>query len=178
MKKRDDSESAGSTRSTSKTSAGLLVHRTTDRGHEFLLVHPGGPFWADRDAEAWGIPKGLVEAGEDAFVAARREFTEETGFAVDASSPVALAPVRANGKTIHAWLVEADVDAERLVSNTFEIEWPPRSGKRATFPEIDRAAYFDAEVAFTKIHKGQRAILVAALEALGGAEIGAPPSPG
>jgi predicted NUDIX family NTP pyrophosphohydrolase len=177
MKKRDDSESAGGARPTSKTSAGLLAYRATAAGPEFLLVHPGGPFWVNRDDEAWGIPKGLVEDGEDALVAARREFAEETGFVLDGPA-VPLAPVRASGKTIHAWLVAADVDVTRVVSNTFEIEWPPRSGKRTTFPEIDRAAYFAGEVAFTKIHKGQRGILAEALTCLAAEDTGSRPSPG
>jgi predicted NUDIX family NTP pyrophosphohydrolase len=168
MKKRDDSESPAEARSTSNVSAGLLVFRRTARGPEFLLVHPGGPLWSRRDVEAWGLPKGLVENGEDIAAAARREFLEETGLVLDESgSALALTPVRASGKTIHAWLVEADLDATRVVGNTFEMEWPPRSGRRATFPEVDRAAYFDAETARVKIHKGQRAILAEAEELLG-----------
>ncbi len=143
-------------------SAGVLVWRP---GPEFLLVHPGGPFWAGKDEAAWSIPKGLIEPDEDGWAAACREFAEELGQPI-AGTGTPLTPVRASGKTIHAWLVEADLDLADLKSNTFEIEWPPRSGKRATFPEVDAAAYFAPEVALWKVHKGQRPILQEAIARL------------
>ena len=147
-------------------SAGLLLYRATDDGPQFLLVHPGGPFWKNKDVAGWSIPKGLVEPGEDPWVAARREFAEETGGSIDAEG-IALTPCRTSaGKTVQAWLVEADFDVSTLVSNTFEIEWPPKSGKRAAFPEIDRARWFDATTALTKIHRGQRPIVVEAIACL------------
>lgn len=143
-------------------SAGVLVWRRRPNGPEFLLVHPGGPFWAKKDAHAWSIPKGLVDPGEDGWTAARREFREELGLEVD-GQPVPLAPVTASGKTVQAWLIEADLDVSQVVSNTFELEWPPRSGLRRTFPEVDRAGWFDAAAAVLKIHKGQRPILAQAI---------------
>jgi predicted NUDIX family NTP pyrophosphohydrolase len=146
-------------------SAGLLVWRAGPDGPEFLLAHPGGPFWKNKDDAAWSIPKGLVEAGEDLRAAARREFAEETGELID-DAGVALTPCRASGKLIHAWLVEADLDVARFVSNTFEIEWPPKSGLRATFPEIDRSAYFDGSTALVRIHRGQQPLLIEAIERL------------
>jgi predicted NUDIX family NTP pyrophosphohydrolase len=146
-------------------SAGLLVWRQGASGPEFLLVHPGGPYWAKKDAEGWSIPKGLAEPGEDGWAAARREFREELGMDID-GAPEPLTPVSAGGKTVHAWLVEADLDVSQIVSNTFEIEWPPRTGRRQTFPEVDRAAWFDAATAAVKIHKGQRPILAEAIRRL------------
>jgi predicted NUDIX family NTP pyrophosphohydrolase len=146
-------------------SAGVLAWRSRPGGPEFLLVHPGGPYWAKKDAEAWSIPKGLVEPDEDGWAAARREFREELGLDI-AGDPQPLTPCAANGKVVHAWLVEADFDIAEIVSNTFEIEWPPRSGRRQAFPEVDRAAWFDAPMAAVKIHKGQRPILAEAMERL------------
>jgi len=146
-------------------SAGVLAWRPRSSGPEFLLVHPGGPFWAKKDAAAWSIPKGLVEADEDGWAAARREFAEELGLQIE-GDPEPLAPVAAWGKTIHAWLVEADLDVSTIVSNSFEIEWPPRTGRRQSFPEVDRAGWFDASTAAVKIHKGQRSILAEAIERL------------
>lgn len=143
-------------------SAGVLAWRPRPAGPEFLLVHPGGPYWAKKDAAGWSIPKGLVEADEDGWSAARREFREELGLDID-GEPEALTPVAAGGKLIHAWLVEADLDVSTIASNTFEIEWPPRTGRRQVFPEVDRAAWFDAGAAAVKIHKGQRPILAEAL---------------
>jgi predicted NUDIX family NTP pyrophosphohydrolase len=138
---------------------------------EFLLVHPGGPFWAGKDEAAWSIPKGLVEAGEADWAAAAREFREELGLMLGEGAREALAPCRTpGGKIVQAWLVEADLDVSQIVSNTFEIEWPPRSGRRAAFPEVDRAAWFDAAEAAQKIHAGQRPILADALERLSARE--------
>lgn len=131
-------------------SAGLVVFRRR-RGLEVLLAHPGGPFWRRKDDGVWTIPKGLIEPGEDPLAAAQREFTEETNFAVSAPF-IALAPVKQkSGKIVHAWAVEADVDLAHFVSNTFEIEWPPKSGRRQSFPEIDRVGYFTLPAAAIKI---------------------------
>jgi len=146
-------------------SAGVLAWRGRPDGPEFLLVHPGGPYWAKKDAEGWSIPKGLVEAGEDGWTAARREFREELGLDIE-GGPELLTPVAASGKLIHAWLVETDFDVSSIVSNTFEIEWPPHTGRRQSFPEVDRAGWFDAATAAVKIHKGQRPILAEAIERL------------
>ena len=147
-------------------SAGVLVHRDGPDGPEFLLVHPGGPFWARKDVAAWSIPKGLVEPGEEAWDAALREFAEETGRSI-AGPGIALTPCQTpGGKRIVAWLVAADLDPTGFTSTTFEMEWPPRSGRRATFPEVDRAAYFPAPTALEKIHRGQRPILLEAIERL------------
>ena len=131
-------------------SAGILAYR---RRHELevLLAHPGGPFWAKKDAAAWTIPKGLIEPGDDPIGAARREFKEETGF-VARGEMIELAPVRQkSGKLVHAFALDADFDLAGFASNTFEIEWPPKSGRRQTFPEIDRIAYFGLGVARVKI---------------------------
>jgi predicted NUDIX family NTP pyrophosphohydrolase len=142
-----------------KTSAGLLMYRHTAGVLEVLLVHPGGPFWQHKDDGAWSIPKGEVGPEEDPLAAARREFTEETGFPV-AGDPVPLAPLKQpSGKLIHAWAVEGDCDSALLRSNTFQMEWPPKSGTMREFPEIDRAAWFDVAVAKRKIVPGQRGFL-------------------
>jgi predicted NUDIX family NTP pyrophosphohydrolase len=131
-------------------SAGLLVFRRRP-SLEVLLGHPGGPYWARKDDGAWSIPKGLVEAGDDLLAAARRELAEETGLLADGTF-MALAPVRqTSGKIVHAFAVEADFDLARFTSNTFEIEWPPRSGRRRAFPEIDRVGYFGVDEAMRKI---------------------------
>ena len=124
-----------------------------------LLAHPGGPFWAKKDDGVWTIPKGLAEPGDDLLATARREFTEETNFTATGEF-IALAPVKQkSGKTVHAWAFEADFDLASFASNTFEIEWPPRSGRRESFPEIDRVAYFALPVAMTKILPYQRPLL-------------------
>lgn len=142
------------------TSAGLLLHRVRGGGREVFLVHPGGPFWTKKDEHAWSIPKGEFDpATEDAWAAAAREFAEETGFDVPDGEPVPLGEVRQSKKIVHVWAVEGSVDPEQLVSNTFEMEWPPRSGRMQTFPEADRGAWFDLETARTKLHKGQVTIL-------------------
>jgi predicted NUDIX family NTP pyrophosphohydrolase len=131
-------------------SAGILPFRQRNE-LEVLLAHPGGPYWAKKDAGAWTIPKGLVEPGEELRAAALREFTEETGFV--AREPfIALTPVRQkSGKVVHAFACAGDFDPDKLVCNTFEIEWPPKSGKRKSFPEIDRAAWRGLDVAREKI---------------------------
>jgi predicted NUDIX family NTP pyrophosphohydrolase len=131
-------------------SAGILAYRRR-RELEVLLAHPGGPFWAKKDAGAWTIPKGLIEPGDDAIGAARREFKEETGLVADGRM-IELAPVRQKGgKLVHAFALEADFDLAGFASNRFEIEWPPKSGRRQTFPEIDRIAYFTLPIAKVKI---------------------------
>ena len=126
-------------------------------------MHPGGPYWANKDEAGWSIPKGLVDEGEASWAAAQREFAEEVGQPI-MGEPAPLTPCpTSGGKLILAWLVEADLDMTALRSNAFEIEWPPRSGRRASFPEVDQAAYFDAATARWKIHKGQRPILAEAI---------------
>jgi len=131
--------------SRSEFSAGILAFRRKD-GLELLLAHPGGPYWRSKDDGVWSIPKGVVESG-DLLTCARREFNEETG--LTASGPfIPLAPIRQKGgKVVHAFAVEADFDLRTFTSSTFEMEWPPHSGKRQRFPEIDRIAYFDAATA-------------------------------
>jgi predicted NUDIX family NTP pyrophosphohydrolase len=142
-----------------KRSAGLLLYRETAGVLEVLLVHPGGPFWARRDAGAWSIPKGEFDSSEAPLDAARREFEEETGVRV-AGDFVPLAPVRQrSGKLIHAWALRADFDPAQLRSNTFSIEWPPRSGQSQQFPEVDRAQWFTLDEATRKIQKGQLPLL-------------------
>ncbi len=142
-----------------KISAGILVYRKKDKEYEVLLVHPGGPFWAKKELNAWSVPKGEVEEQEEIFKAALREFKEETGFEA-VGEFIALTPVKQpSGKMIYAWAVESDFEAEKIVSNEFEMEWPPTSGKYKRFPEIDRAGWFTFAVARNKIVKGQIPIL-------------------
>lgn len=141
-------------------SAGILVFRRRG-GLEVLLAHPGGPFWAKKDGAAWTIPKGLVEPGVDLIATARREFTEETNLALPDVEFIALAPVtQKSGKVVHAFAVEADLDLAQFASNTFDIAWPPKSGRRQSFPEIDRIAYFGLADAMNKILAYQRPLLV------------------
>jgi len=142
-----------------KQSAGLLMYRRRDGRMEVFLVHPGGPFWAKKDAAAWSIPKGEFAADEDPLAAAQREFAEETG--LTPSGPfTALTPIKqTGGKIVQAWAVEGDCDPAAVRSNTFTMEWPPRSGRRQEFPEVDRAEWFTLDVARNKIHKGQVPLL-------------------
>ena len=141
-----------------RLSAGLLAFRRGS-GLEVLLAHPGGPFWAKKDAGVWTIPKGLAEPGADLLATAQREFTEETNLSPPGGF-FALKPVKQKGgKVVHAFAFEADLDLASFASNTFEIEWPPRSGRRASFPEIDRIAYFPMPVAISKILPYQRGFL-------------------
>jgi predicted NUDIX family NTP pyrophosphohydrolase len=134
-------------------SAGILAFRRK-RGLEVLLAHPGGPYWRKRDEGAWSIPKGVVESG-DLLACAKREFNEETGLTA-AGDFIALEPARQkSGKLVHAFAQEADFDLANFTSNEFEMEWPPRSGKRASFPEVDRVAYFPVDTARKKILPGQ-----------------------
>lgn len=149
-----------------KVSAGILLYRKTPAGVEVMLVHPGGPFWAKKDAGAWSIPKGLADEGEDLLTAAKREFLEETGAAVEGEFIDLGKHRQPGGKTIVGWACEADFDSTALKSNTFSLEWPPRSGKTAEFPEVDRAAWYAIDEAFAKINKGQAPILAALIEQL------------
>jgi predicted NUDIX family NTP pyrophosphohydrolase len=144
----------------SRKSAGVLLHRRTGNGLEVLLVHPGGPLWARRDAGAWSIPKGEYEPGEDALAAARREFAEELG------TPAPDGPVRdlgevtqKSGKVVRAWAAAGDLDAGAIASNTFGLEWPPRSGRIRQFPEVDRAEWFTLAEARARINPAQVALL-------------------
>jgi predicted NUDIX family NTP pyrophosphohydrolase len=140
-------------------SAGLLMYRKTPRGVEVLLVHPGGPFWRNKDQGAWTIPKGEVEEGEDLLAAARREFEEETG--IRAREPfLPLESVKQKGgKTVYAWAFEGDCDPEAIRSNQFQMEWPKGSGKLQSFPEIDRAAFFRLDEAKLRINPAQASFL-------------------
>jgi len=142
-----------------RTSAGLLMYRVKEGALEVLLVHPGGPFFRHKDEAAWSIPKGELAADEDLLAAARREFEEETG--VKASGPfVPLRPIKQKGgKIVHAWAFQGDCDPAGVKSNTFTIEWPPRSGQQTEFPEIDRAAFFDLATARIKIKAGQGGLI-------------------
>lgn len=140
---------------TKKNSAGILMYRWRDSEIEVFLVHPGGPFWAKKDAGAWSIPKGEPAEDEDLLHAAKREFEEETG-CVGEGNFTALTPLKqAGGKVVHAWAVEGDCRAEAIRSNNFSMEWPPRSGTRKEFPEVDRAGWFTLGSAREKILKGQ-----------------------
>ncbi len=142
-----------------RLSAGLLMYRRRRGVLEVFLVHPGGPFWAGKDAGAWSIPKGEFGPAEDPLAAARREFQEETGFAADGEF-IALTPLKQpSGKIISAWAVAGDLDAGAIRSNCFTLEWPPRSGRQQEFPEVDRAAWFSLEEARDKIIKGQAGFL-------------------
>lgn len=142
-------------------SAGILMHRGSGTALQLFLVHPGGPLWARKDDGAWSIPKGLVEPGEDVLAAARREFHEETGFAVDGDF-VPLGEFRQpSGKIVIAWAVAGDCDPATLRSSSFAMEWPPRSGRTAQFPEVDRAGWWRPEEALRKIATGQRPIVEA-----------------
>jgi predicted NUDIX family NTP pyrophosphohydrolase len=142
-----------------KLSAGILLYRKRKRGLEVLLVHPGGPFWANKDDGAWSIPKGEYVEGEDSLTVAKREFYEETGSEVTGPC-VALTPAKQpSGKVITAWAVEGDIDPTAIRSNTFSMEWPPRSGRAQTFPEVDRAQWYDFAAARKKLLSGQLVLL-------------------
>ena len=141
-------------------SAGILLHRRRDDGLEVLLVHPGGPLWERRDAGAWSIPKGEYDDDEDPLVAARREFEEELGSTPPDGEARDLGEVRQkSGKRVRAWALAGDLDADRITSNTFELEWPPRSGRRIEIPEVDRAQWFTLDAAREKINPAQAALL-------------------
>jgi predicted NUDIX family NTP pyrophosphohydrolase len=137
-------------------SAGLAPFRRVEDRVEVLLGHMGGPFWARKDAAAWSFPKGLVEDGEDGLAAARREFAEELGLPAPDGELLDLGEVRlSGGKRVHLWAVEADLDAAAVVPGVFELQWPPGSGRMLSFPEIDRAGWFDLASARSKLTKGQ-----------------------
>ncbi len=149
------------------SSAGILLYRRTG-GLEVLLAHPGGPLWARKDEGAWSIPKGEMDEGEDRQAAACREFLEETGHGVPPGPLVDLGSVtQRGGKVVHAWAIEGDLDASLLRSNTFEMEWPPRSGRTATFPEIDRFEWFRPADARRKINPAQAELIDRLERALG-----------
>jgi predicted NUDIX family NTP pyrophosphohydrolase len=143
-----------------RRSAGLLLYRLRDGGPEVLIGHMGGPFWAKQDEGAWSIPKGEYDDAEEPLAAARREFEEELGSAPPDGEALALGEVRqSSGKRVTAWAIEGDFDASEIHSNTFEMEWPPRSGRTEPFPEIDRAEWVDLPTARRKLVKGQVALV-------------------
>jgi len=138
-----------------KQSAGILLYRKFNNVLQVFLVHPGGPFWKNKDDGAWSIPKGEYESDEDPLAAAKREFYEETGQSIDGEF-IALKPIKQkSGKIVQAYLVEGDIDAHNIKSNLFEIEWPPKSGKMQSFPEVDRAGWFTVDEAKVKMNAGQ-----------------------
>lgn len=142
-----------------KRSAGLLMHRRSKGPLEVFLIHPGGPYWAKKDKGAWAIPKGEYEKQEDALTAARREFSEETGFPADGTF-LDLGSIRqTSGKIVRAWAFEGDCDPSSLVSNRCEIEWPPRSGRRLEIPEVDQGRWFAIDDARRYIRKDQEELL-------------------
>ena len=142
-----------------KKSAGILLYRFQNTVLEFFLVHPGGPFWTKKDEGAWTIPKGEFEDNEDPLDAAKREFEEETGVKISGKF-IELKPVKQkSGKLVYAWAVEGDIDSSKIKSNEFEMEWPPKSGKMKSFPEIDRAAWFNLKDAEQKINAGQFSLI-------------------
>lgn len=140
-------------------SAGILLFRRRGAQTEVFLVHPGGPLWAKKDDGAWSVPKGIVDSGEDDFAAARREFTEETGFDVGDHGRDLGVFRQPSGKRLHIWAIEGDCDPSALKSNLFEMPWPPKSGRTQSFPEVDRGAWFEKTGALQKIVAGQRPII-------------------
>ena len=151
-----------------KRSAGILLYRVAGGAPEVLLVHPGGPYWARKDAGAWSIPKGEYEDGEDPQSCALREFDEETGVELPPGELAELGSVKQkSGKVVTAWAAEGDLDAGAVTSNTFTMEWPPRSGTTAEFPEVDRAGWFEIETAREKLVPAQTEFLDRLLERLG-----------
>lgn len=148
-------------------SAGLLLFRRSGNAFNILLGHPGGPFWERKDEGAWSIPKGLVAPGEEPLSAARREFAEETGHHPHGEAIPLGSAKQPGGKIVHVWALLGDLDVAHLQSNTFEMEWPPRSGRRQAFPEIDRAAWFSLAEARLKILTGQALFIDRLQEALG-----------
>jgi predicted NUDIX family NTP pyrophosphohydrolase len=150
-----------------KRSAGILLYRVAAGAPEVLLVHPGGPYWARKDAGSWSIPKGEYEDGEDPLACARREFEEETGTALTPGELVELGEVKQKGdKVVIAWGAEGDLNADSVTSNTFTMEWPPRSGRTVEFPEIDRAGWFELGAAREKLVPAQTEFLDRLLERL------------
>ena len=151
-------------------SAGLLLFRQRDKKVQVLLAHPGGPFWSRKDQGVWTIPKGLIGPSESLLSAAQREFAEETGYRPGGEAIPLGSAKQPGGKVVHVWAIEGDWDPVDLQSNTFEMEWPPRSGRRQSFPEIDRASWFGIAEARLKILKGQAVFLDYLLETLGRGE--------
>ncbi|MEM6293599.1 MAG: NUDIX domain-containing protein [Myxococcota bacterium] len=150
-----------------KVSAGLLMCRRRDAGLQFLLAHPGGPYFSRKDAGAWTMPKGAIEEGETPMQAARREFREETGFDPTDGPFVELGQIRQkSGKIVHGWAFFGDADPSKLRSERYEIEWPPRSGRRRSFPEVDRVAFFGAQMARVKMIAAQVPFIERMLEAV------------
>ena len=140
-------------------SAGILLYRIQQNNIEIFLVHPGGPFWSKKDDGAWSIPKGEFNENEEPLAAAKREFEEETGIKISGDF-MQLSPVKQKGgKMVYAWAVEGDIDPEKIKSNSFELEWPPRSGKMKSFPEIDKAGWFHLSDAQKKILEAQSALI-------------------
>jgi len=139
----------------SKQSAGILLYKKIVNDLQIFLVHPGGPFFKNKDEGSWSIPKGEFLNDEDALIAAKREFEEETGQAIDGDFISLKSIKQKGGKTVYAWAVEGDIDHETIVSNVFDLEWPPRSGKMITIPEVDRADWFDVTAAKQKINPAQ-----------------------
>jgi predicted NUDIX family NTP pyrophosphohydrolase len=153
----------------STLSGGLLLFRHEPDGPRLLIAHMGGPFWARKDERAWSIPKGECEPDEDPLDAARREFAEELGLPAPEGEPLDLGEVRMrSGKRIRAWALQGDLDADAIVPGTFELEWPPRSGRTAEFPEVDRAAWVDPETARVKLVAAQAAFVDRLVERLAG----------
>jgi predicted NUDIX family NTP pyrophosphohydrolase len=150
-----------------KRSAGILMYRRRDAGLELLLVHPGGPFWAKKDLGAWSIPKGEYSESEDALAVAKREFEEETGARVQGDFLSLGELVQPGRKIVSAWAIEGDFDPSDLKSNLFEMEWPPKSGRKQSFPEVDRAQWFSPADARQKILKGQSEFITRLLETIG-----------
>ena len=148
-------------------SAGILLYRRNKKEIEFFLVHPGGPFWAKKDLGVWSIPKGEYDPGEDPLAAAKREFAEETGQNISGEF-IALTPIKQKaGKIVQAWLVEGEIDVDAIRSNTFEMEWPPKSGRKQSFPEADKGGWFDAATAKEKINEKQAGLIDEAVVLIG-----------
>lgn len=150
-----------------KKSAGILLYRRMNGNFEIFLVHPGGPFWAKKDEGAWSIPKGLYEDPEEPLNAAKREFAEETGLAIDGSFVELGSFKQPSGKTILAWALEFNCDPRNIKSNSFSLEWPPKSGRMQEFPEVDKADWFSPDDSLQKILKGQRPIIERLLDLKG-----------
>ena len=151
-----------------KQSAGILLYRNVSAGYEVFIVHPGGPFWAKKDSGAWSIPKGEFVEGEEPLAAAKREFTEETGQHAPAGAYEPLGQAKQpSGKIVYIWAIQANMDPAALHSNAVELEWPPRSGQRQSFPEVDRAGWFGLAKAKTKLVKGQVVFVERLAEHLG-----------
>jgi predicted NUDIX family NTP pyrophosphohydrolase len=173
-----DSSSVFFPLSVMRISAGLLMYRISEKQKllEVLLVHPGGPYWKNKDDRAWTIPRGNVEQGEDLLVAAIREFSEETGLVPDKPF-ISLGEIRhRSGKRVHVWAFSGSCDPASISSNTFEIEWPPKSGRRERFPEIDKAGFFTVPLAKQKILPDERPLLDRLVENLPGFTLGSFPT--